>query len=76
MTCPIFFSLPTDFPSSVSAEKNPPISYIIATGNRRDDIEDMTDSILAQQYEAIETIAITSVTDGTADLFKGDQNGT
>ncbi len=54
----------------MNTSNNPLITCIIATYNRKDDLEEVIDSILQQKYEEIEIIIISSSTDDTAEFFE------
>ena len=57
----------TDEPSSTD---QPLVSFVIATYNRKADIEEAIDSILEQEYRPIEVLVVSSSTDGTGTLFE------
>lgn len=47
----------------------PLVSFVLATYNRPDDLAEAIESILAQAYESIEVVVVSSSTDETRDLF-------
>ncbi|WP_324759600.1 glycosyltransferase family 2 protein [Haloarcula sp. GH36] len=48
------------------------VSYVIATYNRREELERVLPSVLSQEYEPLEVIIVCNSTDDTPDLFEGD----
>lgn len=51
--------------------KEPLVSYVIATYNRKEDLTDALASILAQEYDRLEVIVVSSSTDDTPEMFEG-----
>ncbi|MFC6825108.1 glycosyltransferase family 2 protein [Halopelagius fulvigenes] len=50
-------------------ERNPLVSFVLATYNRPTDLAEAIESILAQQYEPFEVVVVSSSTDETSELF-------
>lgn len=48
----------------------PLVSYVVATYNRRDELERTLETVLAQTYEHYELIVVSNSDDGTSDLFR------
>lgn len=47
----------------------PLVSIVVATYNRKDDLVETLESVLAQEYNPIEIVVVSNSTDGTSDLF-------
>lgn len=48
---------------------DPLVSYVVATYNRKEELEETLDSVLAQTYEPMEIVIVCNSDDGTSDLF-------
>lgn len=51
------------------ADARPLVSFVIATYNRKDDLAEAVESVLAQTYPRTEVVVVSNATDGTSALF-------
>jgi len=51
------------------SDREPLVSYVLATYNRKDELRDAVDSIISQEYSRIEVVVISNADDGTEELF-------
>lgn len=51
-------------------ERDPLVSFVLATYNRPDDLAEAIEGVLAQRYAPFEVVVVSSSTDETSDLFE------
>lgn len=51
------------------ADQRPTVSFIVATYNRKDDLREAIDSLVAQRYPHTEIVVVSNADDGTAEMF-------